>query len=848
MDLEKFLESTSESSEVDYLTEVKVPKIFRRIAKDLSSALKPFRKKIAAYIKKSIRSVKNIKNIFFKRVKTSRGYENFPVYQMNTGEGIEFGYLYPDALLKASGVKSQGGSKTATFMRAHVPSKLEGNAIRIVIDRRFVQNSKASESYVKSINESRKRKGRYIAEAQFDDDDDSDVDMSTKAASKSAFNRRLAAAEKGSDVPMPTAADIMDNQALESYLSTAKINLPMLSDIIREFLYTLNWRKSYDQPVPSLLLLGFPGSGKTSLIRSFEKMGIEMHILEIASLYKEIFGGFPTPEDIYDENGQVKKKISMKAADIFPEEDGKTHIFFFDEFNRDPKKMAVAMNLFLSGSIGTQYNLPLKTIVVASGNLGKEIDFVDVAKLDAATFDRYDAKVMLQKDAAASLAFSGADLTLGGEKGAQRDIPDNLKISQMDIVPAEKVNEYEINLGGMTTSLDIFFNKMVEKYGVELMGKGADKELSLKPLETEYQGMGDIEDEDDTKYMITPRTITKMSDRLRRRVMRDWIESKELGDNLAQLKGEKLKWFPNEKSLERYKDLKKAEDWEKVWEENKEEYLRKGIPSPAALYLHIMQWHKAYLPTILKQFASAQPLRLIKNVLKVNHETRKELLTVSSADIIFGYLYKRVNGHQIEMVDEESGEKISKNLKPKTSDDDLKKQLKDNSTFLGAISSRNTIKDLVFTHLPDFVKEAKTMAGIKKEIESITGAKYADVEKMFSDKGVNLQDPLDVIILNINQFINDFNISTARIKAFIYRLKEFGIIADPNTGETEKEKGNKELTKQASEMVADIYSGLWQLNNKVQETRDIQSGSLKDEIKNESIIEEGLKNLFSRMA
>ena len=43
--------------------------------------------------------------------------------------------------------------------------------------------------------------------------------------------------------------------------------------------------------------------------------------------------------------------------------------------------------------------------------------------------------------------------------------------------------------------MDMFISKMAEKYGVELMGKGWDKEVALKPLESEYQTDDDEADD-----------------------------------------------------------------------------------------------------------------------------------------------------------------------------------------------------------------------------------------------------------------------------------------------------------------------------------------------------------------
>ena len=70
----------------------------------------------------------------------------------------------------------------------------------------------------------------------------------------------------------------------------------------------------------------------------------------------------------------------------------------FDEFNKNSQKMSAVRNFFHSGSIGSTYNLPVKTIAIAAGNLGKSIDDVEVQPMDAATSSRFQATIRIDYD------------------------------------------------------------------------------------------------------------------------------------------------------------------------------------------------------------------------------------------------------------------------------------------------------------------------------------------------------------------------------------------------------------------------------------------------------------------
>jgi len=886
MDLNEFLkqQTARPTEQLDEGAKEFVQSVASGAAKLLAPILNPL-KQFASSI------VGSVKRVFFKTVTGKSGEITYPVYEKDAPGGTEFGYMYPDAVLKAAG--KSGGSARATFMKVFMPSRLVGNAIKVAIDPQFLANSNRSNSMSNKTFADLPANENFVGKLAGELLNETPKNL-TQYASKTfqketAFNKKLDATYNSTDIGIPDPQAFIDNEQLGEYISTAKVEVQHLADILSEFLYTLSWRKSYNQPVPSLLLLGFPGGGKTSLINSFGRGRFQTHVLEIASIYKEVLGGFPVIEDIYkdpetlkkfdehvsklkgktelagettftDDDGKVRtKEVRMKAADLFPSEDGKVHIFFMDEYNRDAEKMAAAMNLMLSGSIGTQYHLPRKTIVIASGNLGENIDKVKVARMDSATFDRYDAKVLLSRNMQRSLEFSRADTTYGDEEGISRSLPSELRLDAIEAVDEKKIEKYKINMGGLVSSIDIWANSMIEKYGPEWMDGKWEQDLSIKPLESEYQKSSDIADDDEMSYQITPRTIDKINTRLKNRAMRDWIEAKEGVSELATPK-EIEKYFLKNETTARYMSCEKPEDWEKVWSQYKEEYLGRGIPSPTALYLHIMQWHEAYLPTVLRQVFGGSPKKMINSVRQTAYQAVKDANQVTINDIVFGYVPKKIFGHKLILKDPDGNER---------------EKILDRAGFMNLVSSVNTMKDQVMRNLVDIISKNSSPAMMEKMIEKTVGHTYAECVEAIKKGGANVADPKHLIILNIAVFMKDTNLTEARAASFIRRLKEFGILVNAETGKTTEGEADAgvDATKVAKEAVAFIYSGLWQMSDVIKNTRFIQSGGSVDEMDDEEEetvaapekrgrgrpkkttnlsgvddeIEEGLKSLFKKM-
>lgn len=373
---------------------------------------------------------------------------------------------------------------------------------------------------------------------------------------------------------------------------TGRVDFDELYEIMGEVAYSLKYRNSYKQDVPSMLLMGPPGAGKTSVMKKFAKdHGMQLKILEISSLYKEVIGGFPTLEKTLkqgmdpdklsnEEKGYLRDElynttVKITQTDILPpSEDGGKWLLFLDEFNRDESKMGAAMNLILTGNIGTTYKLPLKTVVVASGNLGKDLDGVDVAKMDSAVWDRFNRKLKLDYD------------WLGWARYADYE---------NDEFTDDSGNT--IKMGPKVAAINAFVLKRTQEEGVD------NWTIDLSQFDSDAEGR------------LTPRTLSKVDRQIKLAAMQDWEEDNLIGKHNKKFYQDKFK--------------------------------KKGFPSPQAYYLHVNQWKDKYIPKIMTDVIGPKSGSVAMDVLQSYQTAKRELTEVSPEDALLNWTTLREQGTEI---------------------------------------------------------------------------------------------------------------------------------------------------------------------------------------------------------
>lgn len=119
---------------------------------------------------------------------------------------------------------------------------------------------------------------------------------------------------------------------------------------------------------------------------------------------------------------RIEREIELKPIKgvLPPSGDTAPWLLLLDEFNRGDEQMNAVMNLMYTGSIGTIYHLPLKTIVAVAGNIGGEEteqgDGEHVQKMTAAMLSRLNMVVKYQSDANARAEFGASRQTNTSKK------------------------------------------------------------------------------------------------------------------------------------------------------------------------------------------------------------------------------------------------------------------------------------------------------------------------------------------------------------------------------------------------------------------------------------------------
>ena len=184
---------------------------------------------------------------------------------------------------------------------------------------------------------------------------------------------------------------------LAYYDKSPIIHTSELPDIYEAMMAMLTQRRDYDDPIPSVIIFGASGAGKTEIAEQFMKSrsasGWKVRSYMVSTIGYDSLQGIPSlstrtigkqpnnpSSDDIDDDKRGKEFFRVLATDVFPTEDrtkpgsGGKYIIFLDEFNRDRFKMEAIMNIISSGKIGDHFILPLNTIVVLAGNTGAAKD------------------------------------------------------------------------------------------------------------------------------------------------------------------------------------------------------------------------------------------------------------------------------------------------------------------------------------------------------------------------------------------------------------------------------------------------------------------------------------------
>jgi len=348
-----------------------------------------------------------------------------------------------------------------------------------------------------------------------------------------------------------------------------------------------------------------------------------------AYILRKKLSGNPIPKSILEsaefakynailEEGKVqvtRRTLKLKAIEgvLPPSGDKSPWLVLLDEFNRGKQQMNAVMNLLLTGSIGTIYKLPLKTIVAVSGNIGGSLkdsqgDGEEVQALTTAMLTRLNMVVKYQLSNAEAGRFQSRNVSPVKTKSYAKDDwatdaeKEQLKKGVTVMKYKEKdakgfhASEEEKKLISQSRAPSAWVNYTT---AYETFKNGQ----AYKPVTTESFQPGRI-------VPINPRFIERISQTIVIAAVQDWMNNDLVGNKPKEWYEENYKneTFP-------YYD-EKEKDWESAWK------VSKDMISPINLYIQRNQLHPRYLK-LINSGLMAKGYDLLANLVKSAADTQR---------------------------------------------------------------------------------------------------------------------------------------------------------------------------------------------------------------------------------
>ena len=302
----------------------------------------------------------------------------------------------------------------------------------------------------------------------------------------------------------------------------------------------------------------------------------------------------------------VTRTIKLKAVEgvLPPSNDSGAWLLLLDEFNRQKENMNAAMNLLLTGSIGSIYFLPLKTLVCVAGNIGgKQNDNEQVVQMSQAMLTRFNNVVRYQASASDSSEFFGNENPNG----------------KFYLTPEQEKKALADKKNGKTGIEDKQKNQDLSNYNATEEEEALVKEcympsawVNFSTVHHAYETKQDYSPvnlaswQDDAIIPLNNRYIERVATNMITAAVQDWVE-----DNLTG--GHDKEWYErNYTKMNWYYFDVKSKSWVK----------HENFVSPVNMYLQFVQLTPKYLgiinASLLKNGAET-----LEDLLGATNETKR---------------------------------------------------------------------------------------------------------------------------------------------------------------------------------------------------------------------------------